>query len=115
MIDSRFNRFHWQNWLRTQSGAFGEPRSKVVLVACVLEECGELARDVLRVEGIKTRTPATRDDVLDSIADAITYLSLLASAYDEHDLEALLCDTFNMVSDRAGSPLRIGPPRPNED
>ena len=111
MLDTRFNRFHWQNWLRMQSGVFGTPHSKIALLACIQEECGELARAVLRVEGEKTRTPATRDDVLDAIADAITYLSLLASAYNEHDLEHLLCEVFDMVSDRAGSPLKVGPPR----
>jgi NTP pyrophosphatase (non-canonical NTP hydrolase) len=110
MIDSRFNRFHWQNWLRMTSGAFGRPHGKFELLACTQEEIGELARAVLRVEGEKTRTPATREEVLDAIADAMTYLSLLASAYNEHDLERLLCDTFDMVSDRAGSPIKVGPP-----
>lgn len=41
--------------------------------------------------------------MLDAVADAMTYLSLVASTVGCTDLEALLGKTFNMVSERAGS------------
>jgi hypothetical protein len=49
----------------------------------------------------------TRADVLDAVADAMTYLSLVAGAVGCEDLEGLLVDTFNMVSERAGSKLTV--------
>lgn len=54
----------------------------------------------------------TNADVLDAVADAMTYLSLVANAAGCDDLEKLLGDTFNMVSDRAGSAIktRLGQP-----
>ena len=44
--------------------------------------------------------------MLDAVADAMTYLSLVAAAAGCDDLEKLLGDTFNMVSERAGSKIR---------
>lgn len=105
---SRFNEFHRINWERMQAGVFGPPHDKIPLVACIAEEMGELASAVLRVEGEKRRSPSTREGVLDAIADQITYLSLLASSYGCTDLEALLIDTFNMVSDRSNSSHKVG-------
>ncbi len=48
-------------------------------------------------------------DVLDAVADAMTYLSLVAGSVGCDDLEELLARTFNMVSDRAGSAIRVLP------
>lgn len=106
---SRFNEFHRANVAR-QYEAFAPPHSTFGLVACVQEEVGELAAAVLGVEGEKKRKAhLKREDVLDAVADAMTYLSLVASRYGCDDLESLLVDTFNMVSDRAGSKIKIGP------
>jgi hypothetical protein len=38
----------------------------------------------------------------------MTYLSLVASNVGCMDLEKLLGETFNMVSDRAGSKIKVG-------
>lgn len=108
-MGSRFNHFHARNWARMEAGTFGKPHDKIALVACIAEEMGELASAVLRVEGEKTRTTRTREDVLDAIADQITYLSLLASAYGVTDLEELLIETFDMVSERIGSDIKVNP------
>ena len=53
----------------------------------------------------KRKAHKTREDVLDAVADAMTYLSLVASSVGCDDLETLLASTFNMVSRRAGSAL----------
>ena len=51
----------------------------VALVVCVQEEVGELAAAVLGVTGEKKRKAhMTNADVLDAVADAMTYLSLVA-------------------------------------
>jgi NTP pyrophosphatase (non-canonical NTP hydrolase) len=77
------------------------------LVVCVQEEVGELAAAVLGFTGAKARKAhLTNADILDAVADAITYLSLVASLAGEDDLEKLLGDTFNMVSERCGSTIR---------
>jgi NTP pyrophosphatase (non-canonical NTP hydrolase) len=102
-----FATFHIKNWNRMQSGAFGKPHEAIALVACVAEEVGELARAVLRYEGEKKRTTATRAEVLDAVADSITYLSLVAAYYGCDDLETLLIDTFDMVSERVNCPIRV--------
>jgi len=83
----------------------------MALVACVQEEVGELAAAVLGVTGAKKRKAhLTNADVLDAVADAITYLSLVATRAGCADLESLLARTFNMVSERAGSSLRVAIP-----
>lgn len=95
------NEFHRINIAR-QHEAFAP------LVVCVQEEVGELAGAVLGVTGEKKRKAhKTREDVLDAVADAITYLSLVAGSVGCDDLEGLLASTFNMVSERAGSALRV--------
>lgn len=100
------NAFHRLNFER-QHEAFAPPHSLIALVACVQEESGELAAAVLGFTGEKKRKAhLTRSDVLDAVADAMTYLSLVASTVGCFDLEKLLGDTFNMVSDRAGSKLK---------
>lgn len=97
------NDFHRQNVAR-QHEAFAPAHSLMALTACVQEEVGELAAAVLGVSGEKKRKAhLTNADVLDAVADAITYLSLVAATAGCDDLEKLLGDTFNMVSKRAGS------------
>lgn len=100
------NEFHKANAAR-QHEAFAPPHSITALVVCVQEEVGELAAAVLGVTGEKKRKAhLTNADVLDAVADAMTYLSLVAAAAGCDDLEKLLGDTFNMVSARAGSKIR---------
>src|SRR6185295_18982261 len=110
------NDFHRANFER-QREAFAPPHPLMALVACVQEEVGELAAAVLGVTGEKKRKAhLTNADVLDAVADAMTYLSLVASNVGCMDLEKLLGDTFNMVSDRAGSKIKVTlaptPPEP---
>lgn len=101
------NEFHKQNRKR-QHEAFAPAHSLMALTVCVQEEVGELAAAVLGVTGEKKRKAHLKnEDVLDAVADAITYLSLVASTAGCDDLEKLLGDTFNMVSDRAGSVIKI--------
>lgn len=99
------NDFHTKNWQRMHE-AFPPPHDLKALVICVQEEVGELAAAVLGVTGEKKRKAhLTYDDVLDAVADAITYLSLVARAAGCEDLEKLIGQTFNAVSTRAGSPI----------
>lgn len=101
------NNFHRKNIAR-QHEAFAPAHPLTALVVCVQEEVGELAGAVLGVTGEKKRKAhLTKDDVLDAVADAMTYLSLVAGAVGCDDLESLLGNTFNMVSERAGSAIRI--------
>jgi hypothetical protein len=110
----RLNWFHSQNIARAKSGVFGPEHSLIALVACVQEEVGELAAAVLGVTGEKKRKAhLTNDDVLDAVADAITYLSLVAAKAGCADLETLLAETFNMVSVRAGSSIQVYNYNPN--
>lgn len=105
----KLNDFHKANAGR-QHEAFAPPHTLEQLVMCVQEEVGELAAAVLGVTGAKKRKAhLTNADVLDAVADAITYLSLVATAAGCTDIEALLANTFNMVSDRAGSSIRVSP------
>jgi len=100
------NEFHALN-VQRQHEAFAPPHPLTALVVCVQEEVGELAGAVLGVTGEKKRKAhKTKEDVLDAVADAMTYLSLVAAAVGCADLEKLLGDTFNMVSDRAGSSIK---------
>lgn len=101
------NDFHKANIAR-QHEAFAPPHSLTALVVCVQEEVGELAAAVLGVTGEKKRKAhLTNADVLDAVADAMTYLSLVAGSVGCSDLEGLLRDTFNMVSERVGSKILI--------
>jgi NTP pyrophosphatase (non-canonical NTP hydrolase) len=109
MSDTKFslNQFHAINAERCRT-TFAPPHGLMALVACVQEEVGELAAAVLGVTGEKKRKAhLTNHDVLDAVADAMTYLSLLATEVGCTDLEGLLARTFNMVSERAGSHLRV--------
>lgn len=102
------NDFHKINFERMHE-AFAPPHGLMALVVCVQEEVGELASAVLGVTGEKKRKAhLTKADVLDAVADAMTYLSLVASTVGCNDLEGLLGKTFNMVSERAGSKARVG-------
>ena len=104
------NEFHRINIAR-QHEAFAPPHNLTALVVCVQEEVGELAAAVLGVTGEKRRkTHLTNADVLDAVADAMTYLSLVAGSAGCDDLESLLSKTFNMVSRRAGSVLFVPEP-----
>lgn len=101
------NDFHRANMAR-QSEAFAPAHTLTALVVCVQEEVGELAAAVLGVTGQKARKAhLTNADVLDAVADAISYLSLVAGLVGCEDLEGLLADTFNAVSERAGSSIRV--------
>lgn len=103
----KLNDFHKANIAR-QHEAFAPAHSLTALVVCVQEEVGELAGAVLGVTGEKKRKAhKTREDVLDAVADAMTYLSLVAGSVGCEDLEALLADTFNMVSERCGSKIKV--------
>jgi NTP pyrophosphatase (non-canonical NTP hydrolase) len=105
--DFHLNEFHEAN-IRRQHEAFAPPHDLTALVVCVQEEVGELAAAVLGVTGEKKRKAhLTNEDVLDAVADAITYLSLVAGSVGCTDLETLLVKTFNMVSDRAGSKIKV--------
>ena len=100
------NDFHSKNWQRMHE-AFPPPHDLKALAICVQEEVGELAAAVLGVTGEKKRKAhLTNSDVLDAVADAITYLSLVARSAGCEDLEKLIGETFNMVSDRVGSPIK---------
>lgn len=104
------NEFHDANRAR-QHEAFAPPHPLTALVVCVQEEVGELAGAVLGVTGEKKRKAhKTREDVLDAVADAITYLSLVAYSVGESDLDGLMRRTFNMVSRRAGSAIFVAEP-----
>lgn len=102
------NRWHHINVSRARKD-FSPEHSLLGFVACVQEEVGELAAAVLGITGEKKRkehlTPA---DALDAVADAMTYLSLVAGKLGCHDLETLLGATFNMVSRRVGSRRVVG-------
>ena len=103
------NEFHKANIAR-QHEAFAPPHPLTALVVCVQEEVGELAAAVLGVTGEKRRKAhLTNEDVLDAVADAMTYLSLVAGSVGCEDLEGLLARTFNMVSERANSTIRVEP------
>lgn len=101
------NEFHRINAERART-AFAPEHDLLALVACVSEEVGELAAAVLGATGEKQRKAhLTHADVLDAVADAMTYLSLVATKAGCDDLEGLLARTFNMVSRRAGSDLLV--------
>lgn len=103
----KLNDFHKANNARADE-AFAPRHPIMALVACVQEEVGELAGAVLGATGEKKRKAhLTNADILDAVADAITYLSLIAGTCGCDDLEALLGDTFNMVSRRAGSNIFV--------
>lgn len=102
----KLNDFHRLNDKRQAD--FGVRHTLPELVICVQEEVGELASAVLGVIGVKARKAhLTRTDILDAVADAITYLSLVASTAGCDDLEGLLSKTFNQVSDRVGSSIKL--------
>lgn len=103
----KLNEFHRLNARRARED-FHPEHSLTALVVCVQEEVGELASAVLGVTGEKARkSHLTNADVLDAVADAMTYLSLVASKAGCDDLEKLLADVFNMVSDRCGSTIKV--------
>lgn len=87
---------------------FKPEHSLMGLVLCCQEETGELASAVLGITGEKERKKhLTTADALDAVADAMTYLSQVASKLGCTDLEKLLGETFNMVSDRVGSSIKV--------
>jgi hypothetical protein len=87
---SWINEFHRINVAR-QHEAFAPPHSLLGLIACVSEEVGELAGAALGVTNEKKRKSGmTNADMLDAVADSITYLSLVADRCGCSDLETLL-------------------------
>ncbi len=73
----------------------------------VAEEVGEIAAAVLGVAGLKKRKAhLTVADIGDEIADAVSYLDLLATRLGL-DLSTVLVGKFNRVSERIGSDVRI--------
>lgn len=73
----------------------------------VAEEVGEIAAAVLGVAGLKKRKAhLTVADIGDEIADAVSYLDLLATRLGL-DLSTVLAGKFNRVSERIGSDVRI--------
>lgn len=103
----KLNDFHVANVAR-QKDFGGKEHTFLGLVVCVQEEVGELAAAALGVTREKKRKAhLTNDDVLDAVADAMTYLSLVAHRAGCNDLEALLQRTFNMVSERCGSEIKV--------
>lgn len=102
------NEFHQANAQRAAKD-FKPEHGLLALVVCTQEELGELAAACLGVTGEKARKAhLTKEDALDAVADAMTYLSLVASKLGCTDLESLLGKTFNMVSDRCGSTIKVG-------
>lgn len=98
--------FSYLNKLR-MGEAFAPGHGPMALVACVAEELGEISACVLGIEGEKKRKKhLTVDDLGEEIADAVTYLDLLASSYGL-DLATILRNKFNKVSDRSGSIYRL--------
>lgn len=107
-MDFSLNRFHRLNALRQTDFGTNKAHSLMGLVLCTQEELGELASAVLGMSGEKLRKAhLTKDDALDAVGDAITYLSLVAAQLGCTDIEKLLQDTFNMVSERCGSKHRV--------
>lgn len=82
--------------------------SLMPLLVSLQRRCGDLAGAILGATGEKQRKAhKTMADVLDAVADCMTYLSLVAGKAGCEDLEGLLARTFNMVSERAGSSKRV--------
>jgi NTP pyrophosphatase (non-canonical NTP hydrolase) len=105
--DFHLNEFHRINRERCEKD-FSPAHGAMALIACCMEELGETAGSVLGVTGEKKRKAnKTKADVLDGVADCMTYLSLLAWEMGCDDLETLLAETFNYVSERAGSKRKI--------
>ena len=101
------NEFHRANAERMATD-FAPAHTPMALVACISEEIGELSAAILGITGEKKRKAhLTTEDALDAVADAMTYLSLMASTLGCDDLESLLGKTFNMVSDRVGSKIKV--------
>ena len=104
---SWLNEFHRLNMMRCKKD-FSPEHNAMALVVCVAEEVGEIAAAVLGATGEKKRKAhLSSADVLDGVADAMTYLSLLAHKMGCTDLQGLLSKTFNMVSDRCGSNIKV--------
>jgi NTP pyrophosphatase (non-canonical NTP hydrolase) len=103
------NDFHRVNAERAKEGVFGPEHDLKALGLCASEEIGEVCAVILGMTGEKKRKAhLTREDLLSEVADAITYLSLIASKVGCADLETVLGERFNTVSKRAGSKLTVG-------
>ena len=74
----------------------------------VAEEAGEVAGAVRALLGITKRKAGIEPaDVGNEIADLVSYADLLAQALGM-TLEEVLVAKFNKVSERVGSPIRLG-------
>ncbi len=77
----------YQRWFREYDEARGlNTDIPLESVAHLMEEVGEIARHVLRLEGHKALDESARDDEIEALAlelsDAFVFLTKLANAYD---------------------------------
>ena len=73
----------------------------------VLGELGEAANLIKKIERGDFTLEETREELAKEFADVMTYLDLLAMRAGV-DLGRATIDKFNEVSDRVGSPVKIG-------
>lgn len=78
------------------------------LVKRLWVDYGRLCAACLGVSGEKARKSHLQPkDIVKHVRDMFTWFRLLAPKWGVKDLEQLLVDTFNMVSDRCGSPIKV--------
>lgn len=86
---------------------FAPGHSTMGFVLCIQEEIGELAAAINGISGEKKRKAhLTKEDALDAVADAVTYLDLLCTQLGG-SLDELLPRVFNMVSERSISNIKM--------
>ena len=73
----------------------------------VLGELGEAANLIKKIERGDFTLDETREELAKEFADVMTYLDLLAMRAGV-DLGRATIDKFNEVSDRVGSPVKLG-------
>lgn len=78
---------HYQKWFRDYDELRGLNADRPLeSLAHLSEEIGEIARHVLRLEGVKAMDDAARDaeitDLALELSDAFVFLTKLANAYD---------------------------------
>lgn len=107
-----FREFSAANRLRCARD-FGEPLDEtsaygpVEWALMIAEEAGEVAGAVIGAVGLKVRkSHLTAKDVGDEIADVIAYCDLLAGRMGL-DLETIVRNKFNRVSERIGSAVKL--------
>lgn len=90
------------------------PESSMPMTLGLGEEAGEVLGKVRALLEFSKRKKATVQDVLDEIADVVSYADLLAQCMGS-TLEAALIAKWNRVSERCGSPERIGVPQGEQE